>query len=101
MADWCVYLGAEGGLGAVDAEAAADSLMDLVAEYGGVVAADETGWEATLTQAAPDPVTALLAAVETVPDLAMKAGFPSWPVVRLEVGPYDEEGSGRPSDRNR
>ena len=61
MADWCVYLAAEGGLGAVDAEAAADSLMDLVSEYGGVVAADQTGWEVTLTQAAPDPVTALLA----------------------------------------
>ena len=101
MADWCVYLGAEGGSGAVDVEAAADSFMDLVAEHGGVVAADETGWEVTLTQVAPDPVTALLAAVETAPDLAVRAGFPSWPVVRLEVGPYDRDGNGRPSARCR
>jgi len=91
MADWCVFLGVEGDPARFDADQAADSLMDLVAEYGGVVAADETGWGVTLTQVAPDPFSALVAAVETVPGLAERAGFPGWPLVRLEVGPYGGE----------
>ncbi len=63
---------------------AADALMDLLADYDGVVASGTGQWDATVSLEEPDPVRAAAVAAVLVADLAERAGMPAWPLVRVE-----------------
>jgi hypothetical protein len=66
-------------------EAAADRLMDMLADYDGIVSGSDGRWEATVSLEEPDPVRAAAVAAALVESLATQAGMPSWPAVRVEA----------------
>jgi len=68
-----------------DLEAAGDVLMDLLAAQNGVVSAGYGGWDATVSVQAEHVRSAAERGSETIEAKAAEAGFPGWPVVRLET----------------
>jgi hypothetical protein len=64
---------------------AADRLMDLLAEHDGIVSSGAAQWDATIGLEEPDPVRAAAVAAALVASLAVKAGLPDWPTVRVEA----------------
>lgn len=64
---------------------AVDDFLDSLHDLHGSVAADATGWSATVTVDAPTLEAASRAAVRDVVDRAGKAGLPTDPIVRVEV----------------
>jgi hypothetical protein len=88
--EYSVYLEARspGGVAVIDDAGAGDKLMDLLEEYGGVIAgamAGDTTWAATVSVDADDATAALLVAADLVREMAGKAGLPPWPIARAEV----------------
>ena len=59
--------------------------MDLLEDYDGVVSAGERSWSVTLSVSAADAAAAGQLAASVVCELAVKAGMPSWPLVKSEV----------------
>jgi hypothetical protein len=87
--DWSVYV--EAAAPACDradineqAERA-EELMDLLADWAAVPAADETSWSVELTVEASSPIDAARSAEDIVTNYAAKAGLLPWPLVRVEV----------------
>jgi hypothetical protein len=89
----------EGAPHAVIDDAAADRLMDMLAEHDGIVSSGDGKWDATLGLEEPDPVRAAAVAAALVDSLAAKAGMPRWPTVRVEAVREDvlEEENSRPT----
>jgi hypothetical protein len=70
---------------AAGVDAAADVLMDLLAEYDGVVSAGVGSWDATVSVQAGSVGKAAAAGAALIESQAMDAGLPSWPAVRIEA----------------
>jgi hypothetical protein len=68
-----------------DLDAAGDVLMDLLAAQDGVVSAGHGGWDATVSVQAEHARSAAERGSEIIEAKAAEAGFPEWPVVRLEA----------------
>jgi hypothetical protein len=66
-------------------DAAADRLMNLLAEHDGIVSSGAGQWGATIGLEEPDPVRAAAVAAALVGSLAAQAGLPNWPTVRVEA----------------
>lgn len=84
---------------AVIDEAAADRLMDMLAEHDGIVSGGAGQWDATIGLDGSDPLSAAATAAALVESLAAKAGMPRWPTVRVEAVREDvlEEENARPT----
>jgi hypothetical protein len=66
-------------------EGAADGLMDLLEEYDGIVSAGPVSWEATVSIRASGAWDASVHGGSLIEKMAIKAGMPSWPLVRVEA----------------
>ncbi|HUK73230.1 MAG TPA: hypothetical protein VLW50_31530, partial [Streptosporangiaceae bacterium] len=88
-----------GALHSVAEDAAADKLMDMLADYDGIVSAGAGQWGATISIEEPGPVRAAAVAAALVESLAAEAGMPQWPAVRIEAVRADllEEDNARPT----
>ncbi len=65
---------------------ARDRFMDLLQDLHGTVGATNREWDATISLFAGSATHAAeYASAELLPKLAEKAGFPPWPVVRVEA----------------
>jgi hypothetical protein len=89
----------QGAPHAVIDDAAADRLMDLLAEHDGIVSSGARQWDATLGLEEPDPIRAAAVAAALLETLAAKAGMPHWPMVRVEAVREDvlEEENAQPT----
>ena len=84
MAWYSVHVEARGEPAAVPDDAL-DQLMELLIDYHGSAGADDCSWDVTLSVEASTLVDAGPIAQDVVLRVADKAGFPEWPVVRIEV----------------
>jgi len=67
-----------------------DECMDAVAAYDGVVGGSRDLWDARISVEAENAAQAVMAAAETVWELAVvKVGLPNWPLVRVEATRHD------------
>lgn len=71
--------------GVADLGVVADVLMDLLATQDGVVSAGHGAWDATVSVQADDARSAAELGAELIEAKAAEAGFPAWPVVRVEA----------------
>lgn len=69
--------------------ALADGLRRTVAPYDGECAVDEAGWEVRLSVDAEDAVVAGAVGAALARNLAVQAGVPEWPVVRVDAARSD------------
>jgi hypothetical protein len=87
--DWfSVYVEArasEAQVTATAVDAAADVLMDLLAEYDGVVSAGAESWNATISVPADCVSKAAAVGAALIESRATDAGLPRWPAVRIEA----------------
>lgn len=66
-------------------DAAADALMDLLADYDGIVSLGAGSWSATVSVRADSAPNAVTSAADLIGRLAERAGLPGWPTVRAEA----------------
>lgn len=66
-------------------ENAVDALTELLEEHDGVVYVGTAAWDATFSVQAPSAREAVLRGVPLAEKLAIRAGMPSWPIVRAEA----------------
>jgi hypothetical protein len=70
-------------------EESLDDYMDAVAAYDGVVGGGRDLWDARISVQAEDAAHASMTGAEVVRELAVKAGLPDWPLVRVEATQHD------------
>jgi hypothetical protein len=69
----------------VTADDAADELMALLEDHGGVVSSGTGTWSATISAQAADAVEAVAYGSTLIEKMAAKADMPTWPVIRAEA----------------
>lgn len=86
--DWMIHLQVNAPV--EDPIDAADQLMDLLEGHAPAIAADESGWDATVSVDADDHHDAIASFEALISSVAKKAGLPLTDVVRLEAVRGDE-----------
>jgi hypothetical protein len=66
-------------------ENAVDALMELLEEHDGIVSSGTGSWDATASVQAPSAWDAAIQGVALIEKMAVKAGMPTWPTVRVEA----------------
>jgi predicted DNA-binding transcriptional regulator AlpA len=76
-----------------------DSFVDAVARHDGVVGGGADVWDSRISVETEDADQACLRGVEVMRTLAVKAGLPDWPLVRVEATRQDvlDEQNTRPN----
>lgn len=102
MSDYSVHAEARAPEGAEplgDPVTPGDALMGLLTEHHGVCGADERSWTVTLSVDGHEAGDACARGSALILDLAVKAGLPAWPLVRIEAvrGDVLEETLARPN----
>jgi hypothetical protein len=73
------------GLDFMASEDASDALMELLEYHDGIVSAGNGSWDATFSIQAGSPWEAVSQGGALIEKLAVKAGMPSWPIVRVQA----------------
>jgi hypothetical protein len=74
-----------GERGVIIDDGAADDLMAFLEDHDGIVSAGTDSWSAIISVEAPGAMQAVFYGIGTIGKFAVKAGMPSWPVVRTEA----------------